>query len=417
MARRIVLQASYSVPDREEAYYRYLDFEVAAGEQAIQVDLSYDRDQAILDLGLFGPSGFRGWSGGERSSIYTSERWATPGYLPGPLEPGRWSVILGLYVLPHAPVEVSVEVTLGEVREAPSESFPPVPQRKPALRIEPSSGWRWVPGDLHCHSLHSDGKLSLAELAALAAGEGLFYLAVTDHNTISHHQHLPELAKRYGICLVAGQEVTTPYGHANCWGEVGWVDFREPVSAWAEHARTKGGLLSINHPVDWPLGWQMDIPAGLAAMEVWHQSWDRRREDPIKYWRERAPWAHGVGGSDFHRLGDTDGTGRQRMVGAPTTWVEVPERSGPPEPAEVLLALKEGRVAISAGPAGPLLVEREGALWAFGAEGCELVEASGRSRPVRAKAAQFSDATGPAWLVGPEGEVVALCGPLRGHEG
>ena len=49
------------------------------------------------------------------------------------------------------------------------------------------AGHEWLAGDFHSHTVHSDGSLEVVELAALAAERGLDLLAVTDHNTISHH--------------------------------------------------------------------------------------------------------------------------------------------------------------------------------------------------------------------------------------
>ena len=39
--------------------------------------------------------GFRGWSGGARSEFTISRSGATPGYIPGEIEPGDWNIIFG----------------------------------------------------------------------------------------------------------------------------------------------------------------------------------------------------------------------------------------------------------------------------------------------------------------------------------
>src|SRR5690625_6690054 len=72
------------------------------------------------------------------------------------------------------------------------------------------------------HSADSDGEQSVSELATLATGNGLDFLAVTEHNTISHLPHLPRVGARHDITLLPGQEVTTPTGHANAIGDIGW---------------------------------------------------------------------------------------------------------------------------------------------------------------------------------------------------
>ena len=79
--------------DRCRSPWQYLPVEVPPGSAGLQVELDYDQSGAILDLGCFGPAGFRGWSGGARSSFVITPGEATPGYLPGELEPGRWHVV------------------------------------------------------------------------------------------------------------------------------------------------------------------------------------------------------------------------------------------------------------------------------------------------------------------------------------
>ena len=100
---------------------------------------------------------------------------------------------------------------------------------RPARRSLPAdAGLTWLAGDLHAHTFHSDGVMSVAELAAHAVERGLDFVAVTDHNTVSHHALLGPASSRYGVTLLPGQEVTTELGHAGVLGDTGWIDFREP---------------------------------------------------------------------------------------------------------------------------------------------------------------------------------------------
>src|ERR1022692_2038922 len=102
----------WTIEDRCDSVWQYLSFEVAPGSCALRVELDYDRSAAVLDLGCFGPAGFRGWSGGARSSFVITPLEATPGYLPGELEPGLWHVVIGLYRLPADGVEYSVTASV-----------------------------------------------------------------------------------------------------------------------------------------------------------------------------------------------------------------------------------------------------------------------------------------------------------------
>jgi hypothetical protein len=218
----------WTLEDRFAAPWHYLPVEVKPGTAGLRVELDYERATgSVLDLGCLGPNGFRGWSGSARESFVITREGATPGYLPGELEAGTWQVMLGVHRVPPDGVRYqltaeamgSLPLTAGvgaltdgagalgaDLRPAPA----PSPVDRPARRLLPASeGRHWLAGDLHAHTVHSDGVLTVSELAALAVERGLDFLAVTDHNTISHHAELPAAARRYGITLLPGQEVTT----------------------------------------------------------------------------------------------------------------------------------------------------------------------------------------------------------------
>ncbi len=112
--------------DRCASPWHYLPVEVPPGAAGLRVELDYDRSGAVLDLGCFGPAGFRGWSGGARSSFVITPREATPGYLPGELEPGLWQVVIGLYRLPAegAGYSVTASVSTTPGRPAPGARAP-----------------------------------------------------------------------------------------------------------------------------------------------------------------------------------------------------------------------------------------------------------------------------------------------------
>src|SRR6185312_8734295 len=97
-----VHQGVWRPDDRAESRYRYLPVDVPPGAGTLRVSLSYDASGGgVLDLGCFGPDGgFRGYSGGARTSFAIGPATATPGYLPGPLDSGQWQVFIGLYRVP-----------------------------------------------------------------------------------------------------------------------------------------------------------------------------------------------------------------------------------------------------------------------------------------------------------------------------
>ena len=328
----------WTIADRIASAWHYLPVEVPAGSCGLRVELEYDRSAAVLDLGCTGPAGFRGWSGGARRSFVIAPDAATPGYLAG---------------------------------------------------------------DLHTHTVHSDGAQTVAELSRFAAGLGLDFIAVTDHNTVSHHGELPAAAARHGITLLPGQEVTTAGGHAGALGEVGWIDFRLPADSWLEQTRRRGGLLSVNHPIAGHLSWTLAMRERPPLVEVWHWSWlDLRWTLPLAWWLAWDPGAIPVGGSDWHRPGS------DAPPGTPTTWVECAADG----PDAVLDGLREGRVAISGRRDGPVLLRSGGEMIAVDAEGTTLVGPDGPRARVRRPRESFPAAAGHHRLLDDTGATLALTG-------
>src|SRR5262249_55919803 len=181
---------------------------------------------------------------------------AAPGYVAGELEPGTWQVIIGIHRLPPEGAEYRLEAEVsgrrGEFSPEPGPAPPPpLPprDRPPPRTLLADPRRRWLARDPPTHTGHSDGAPAGPELSRYAAGLGLDFIAVTDHNTVSHHRELPAAAARYGITLVFGQEVTTTGGYAGALGDVGWVDFRRLADSWLEQTQGRGGLLSVNHPI------------------------------------------------------------------------------------------------------------------------------------------------------------------------
>src|SRR5260370_5506697 len=153
---------TWTIEDRCESTWHYLPFEVLAGASALRVALDFDAGGAVLDLGCFGPAGFRGWSGGARRSFVIGAESATPGYLPGELEPGSWNVVVGLHRIPAegARYELTAEVAGRALEPVPGAGGRPVAPltSRPARRALPADdGLHWLAGDLHAHTVHSDG--------------------------------------------------------------------------------------------------------------------------------------------------------------------------------------------------------------------------------------------------------------------
>jgi predicted metal-dependent phosphoesterase TrpH len=66
--------------------------------------------------------------------------------------------------------------------------------------------------DLHCHSRASDGVLSPEALLARAAQQGVTTLALTDHDSVAGLEHAAAAARREGVRLIPGIELSVGWG-------------------------------------------------------------------------------------------------------------------------------------------------------------------------------------------------------------
>ncbi|WP_309103656.1 CehA/McbA family metallohydrolase [Microbacterium sp.] len=401
----------------EDRYVR-VPFDVPSGTDTLEVRISYDTEKAVIDLGCEGAAGWRGWSGGARRAFVIRTDDATPGYLPGRPEEGEWNVILGIHRLSDAGADVIVEILRpaeSMIDHGPTASPTTGSARGSTRNLPAPEGLRWFAGDFHAHTLHSDGRESISGLAALAARAGLDFLAVTDHNTISHHPHLPVIGAQQDITLLPGQEVTTHRGHANAFGDIGWIDFRLPAQDWVDEVDSRGGVLSVNHPISGDCSWLHPLSRAPRAIELWHSTWYHEliATSPLAF---HARWDRDavlLGGADFHIRDQGVGPG------TPTTWVAAEDAS----PDAILAGVAAGRTAIMGGVrvedgltvpdvfTAPVLVRIEGDVIATDADGTILVDGEGRRRSVRDDLSVFEadPAAGPYYLLHPDRRIAALC--------
>jgi predicted metal-dependent phosphoesterase TrpH len=342
------VQVHYGPRDRETGRYQYVPLDVPPGATRLTIDLRYDRAGGanVVDLGLFEPGpldlgtpAFRGWSGGERAGVTVSPSFATPGYWPGPIPAGRWHVMLGLYKVADAGVDVEIRAEAGY---EPAGAVP-APARRPAEPLRRSPGW--YSGGLHLHTSHSDGTVNAVSLARRARAAGLDFIAISDHNNTAHQLEPIE----DGVLLrIVSEEVTTPGGHVNVIGLGGardYVDFRvgpsDPrLGALLKAAADRGALVSVNHPTADCAGcdWGGDVPAAAHALEIANPG-QAKQQQAIELWDRLLREGRrivGVGTSDWHRA--------PAPIDAASVRVWADELSTP----AILRGLREGRVVVMA---------------------------------------------------------------------
>jgi hypothetical protein len=341
-----------------------LPFQVPAGTKRISMKFTYSRQEqrTALDFGLLGPSGFRGWSGGDKEGFTLSLSDATPSYLPGPIEPGTWTLLLGV-------PNIRQNVTSQFAAEVYFDRSPQDERKDPLLTLSIRPGPGWYRGDLHMHTAHSDGscksrmgqkvRCPLFLTVEAAAARGLDFIAVTDHNTQSHYDAERELQPYFdNILLLPGREITTYRGHANVFGTTSFVDFRigtpeaPDVNSMLRQVAALQAIISINHPAArsgedcMGCGWTPATPVDYHLVEaveaVNGRDADGQRSG-VPFWEGLLNQGYhltGIGGSDNH---DADipvpGPG---SIGYPTTVVHAADLSIP----SILAGLRAGHVFI-----------------------------------------------------------------------
>jgi len=359
----LVLKGTITEANRET--YVEVPFTVPAGVVRVSVDFSYTghEKKTTIDLGLLDNERFRGWSGGNKSSFSVSETDATPSYLPGPVKAGVWKLLLGIPSIANGErSEYVAKVYFGRPGEMIGASTfgaaaVPGPVREAAA---------WYRGDLHMHDAHSDGSCTseagkkvpcpLYKTVEAARARGLDFIAITDHNTMSHFSEMRELAPYFDkMLLIPGREVTTFQGHANVFGTTEFIDFRltskyvPTMNDLLNEVEKKHALISLNHP---------GLPTGAECMGC---GWSAKDTDfkrvhvieainsgnvdgplsGISFWQKRLNEGlrvTAVGGSDNHNATLEPEHG----VGRPTTVVYAKELSE----SAILEAVRAGHVFV-----------------------------------------------------------------------
>lgn len=330
----------------QQGQYLTLPFNMPANVETLSLRYRYQRYQEsqtifnsatftsqqemnIIDLGLIDPDGIQvGASGSDKNEITLNEVFATPGYHPCRLAAGKWQILVGAYKVAPNGVNVVYELEF---------TFK---QR------------RLLKGDLHTHTLASDGVLTAAELGWRAKRHGLDFLAITDHNQLISRAELPVIP---GLTLIPGVEWTHYRGHASFLGSDKPYDTPfaantpEEIRARFESAHQRGALVVIDHPCDETCSFQVDWQSlPFDCLEIWNGPMRMSNLQAVGLWHNLLVAGQKIpvcGGSDYHR--DTPFI----FLGGPTTCVFCMSAA----PQDILQALKEGHSYITFAPNGPWL--------------------------------------------------------------
>lgn len=327
-----VMHLSTDVTTDDTDRFIELPFDVPSDIYQIDVEISvtpHGKQPCIIDIGLCDPVRVRGWSGSTKYNLTVGRDEATPGYLKGDVPAGKWAILLGVYIVGTGGAHVDASVTLSAAKH------------------------QWLKGDLHIHTVHSDGAYTLAEIDAIAQRGGLDFIGLTDHNTVSQNYcYVGESPVTY----VPAMELTTYHGHANLFGVPNPCDdFRVQQASDVERllleAKQRGAQVSINHPYD-DAGpscqWQWGYNLPFDWLEIWNGPWRSSNSQSLELWNQMLAQGQrivAVGGSDTHREHPYVRHGR------PTTWVYTDTR----HVAGILNGIHLGHTFLTYAPEGPAI--------------------------------------------------------------
>lgn len=338
----------------------YVDatFVVPAGTVEIQITHTDGSDFVILDWGVWGPDGFRGWAGGLTDDAIIGVEQSSRSYLPGPITPGDWTVSVGKAKLDAAGGHYSIDVVCRD------NATLPVQPKTAFAPVVLSTERRWYKGDFHVHSIQSgDANASFADIATLAKSRGLDFVNLSDHNTFSQHALIAAIQSTYpDFLFLRGAEITTYSGHGNSVGTSGYVEHRlgykgRTVAGIVDDVAAMNGVFIVNHPmldlgstcIGCAWGHVDDTPwEKVSALELITGNFDIGVQAfvprVVTLWDsllDRGLHIGVVGGSDDHRAG-TDTGPTSSKIGSPTTLVLADNLSE----AAIVDAVRKGRTIV-----------------------------------------------------------------------
>ncbi len=341
-------------------------FTVPVGASKLFIKLEYTPHHVagqpynnMLCLTLFDPEGCRGARhNNPDQSLTITEFSATPGYTPGKLQAGTWTIFIDTHrILPPDEIKYKLEI---EISTEPLDEMTP----QWAKRSVKSREQGWYRGDLHGHTLHSDASWDVPEFVQYARDYKLDFVTLTDHNTVSALSQLDSLAGD-DLLTMGGSELTTYYGHALSLGVRTWQEWRVGVNnitmpEIALQVKNKGGIFIIAHPksigdpectgCDWHYADMM--PGNARHIEIWNGDWagDSGNEKGLELWYR---WLNkgyrmvATAGTDSHGPTKNQNLGFNHIYANDLTELDI------------LNAIQQGHLYVSSGPKLELVAKNQ----------------------------------------------------------
>jgi hypothetical protein len=300
-----IISGVLSARDRKQ----HLTYPFTVPEGASQLDIHFEYSPRhkgnisnLLTLGVTDPVADRGTAhrGQATQDIRINAQEATYGFLPGKIMAGTWHLALDVHwISANSAVNYAVKIviTIAEKQTA-----------------------RWYRGDLHGHTLHSDGHWDVDGLLDFARQHQLDFVTLTDHNTIAGLSEMDSKSSD-DLLTMGGFELTTFHGHALALGIREMIDWRvtpqRPMTRMKTEIEAIGGLFVIAHPkapgdgyctgCRWEY-WDL-MPSTARVVEVWNEEWDSSSNNDAAVqlwyqWLNQGYHIYASVGTDIHGVSD-----------------------------------------------------------------------------------------------------------------
>ncbi len=227
----------------------------------------------------------------------------------------------------------------------------------------------YLPCELHCHTVHSDGDFQVNELLEAARADHLSLIALTDHNTFSGHAQLDDNI----LPAIKGIEWTTYFGHMLVLGAREFVDWRDAgpdnIDEKIKEVKAAGGVVGIAHPFQMgsPIctggRWEFNIKdwRSVDYIEIWHDDMSRVTSEnsrSVDLWTSLLDKGYKIAaayGRDWHR--------NERKGHYGCTYLDIDKQVNQ---SSALKAIRLGRTVASAGAKFIFRLHRRGKTYSIG---------------------------------------------------
>ena len=227
----------------------------------------------------------------------------------------------------------------------------------------------YLPCELHCHTVHSDGDFQVKELLQKARDNHLSIIALTDHNTTSGYDELDDTVTP----AIRGIEWTTYFGHMLVLGAKSFVDWRsalpDNIDEKIKEVKACGGLVGIAHPyqIGSPIctggRWEFNIKdySNVDYIEIWHDDLNKISSENSKspeLWTALLDKGYHIActyGRDWHRDSSAGHFG--------CTYVDI---EGEVNEASALKGIRMGKTVVSTGAKFFFRLHRHGNTYSIG---------------------------------------------------